>query len=164
MSGIPIASGSQVVVLPENKDSKGDAYTVRKVSAQLPLCEHIKYWPTHESVEYIHSNGTRCVVLNASIGTLTTTGRIDSITNSYSIGSATQLVQFTTVPSFQPSLLDRLRATAAPLLSSYKPPCVWYLTVEDLQLTSVRCICLFPPQVGCIMLITESSLHIICIF
>lgn len=133
-------------MLPEQKDAEtNEACVVRRVAAHLPLCGHIKYWPAHESVEYAQSNGSTCVVLNVSIGTLTTSGRIDSTSGNNDLGAATQLVPFTTVPSFQPSLLDRLRMTnagaaaqiAERIPSSGVYPCVWYLTVEDLQLTSV---------------------------
>lgn len=108
------------------------------------MCEHIKFWPTHDSVEYVKSNGTTCVALSASIGTIVTSGRVDSAVCNIDTVAATQLVPFTTVPLFQPTLLDRLRSTNASsglsverMTQCANIPCVWYLTVEDLQLTSV---------------------------
>lgn len=148
-----------------NAQDAAGAFYLQKMVIDLPLCNNIKFFPSIPQLEYVSKNGTQCVRLSVSVGSVLTNGRAD--VHEFALDMPLEAVRL--VPLFTPSLLDRLHHSVAPedallpdssnLVNVYgntltsinnvlvednsSPPstalnaCAWHVTVEDCQLTSV---------------------------
>lgn len=156
-----MASGSRVLTKGEQdqtinrktqyyneEDGSAIEYMLWKVSIELHIGENFKFWALPDDFGCVGNNGTSTILLHAYIGRTITYGHLHN--DSHNVNGRSVVV-----PSIRPSLFDCLNTTlrtANPAeflnhtqyyseqenhIRTLKSK-VWYLTVDDLQLTSVR--------------------------